>query len=568
MPQLNGEDGDDLGANDELIAFKDEGEHEEKRNVSAERDLDDVKSSLVNESETNSSSDSEVSQLGFQKTAGWRSLSSLPLRWISFLHDPRSWELLQPLPPQRRPHTKREDVPALSVASARRRGQICHQRRDQPGTLVKQRARGAAPSHDSPAPAAVLQPGGLLPSAGLSWLLSRHGYATQRQPPSLPPSVCGCADQPSPSCASGVSRSPHAACYPVSPGGMAQITHPLGWLCVCCRPGQPMYPIAGGFSPAALAMNASMSSLMTGGFSPRLVPTSRSSSPHPSAAPSVVKQEPGVSNSSPPGAKMAESQLEKEEDKRFYIKKPLNAFMLYMREERPKVVAQCNVKESATINQILGQRWHSLTKEEQAKYYEMARKERLVHSKLYPGWSARENYGKKKKRKRSKSESNEGPKESLPPQVKRAPAPPEEKPHTQPAHTQPRPYMPQPHTVSHLTHTQLSQASPASSLDSPATPTTALASPAAPAATHTEHTHSSNSSYVSPYGEQLQPLSLTTKPHRTAHATTSTSTPSPSSDTPTSSPLMAPSRCSPPPHLPPPLRPFLGPPPTSAPPSA
>lgn len=60
MPQLNRGDGDDLGANDELIAFKDEGEQEEgKRNVSADRDLDDVKSSLVNESE--SSSDSEVS---------------------------------------------------------------------------------------------------------------------------------------------------------------------------------------------------------------------------------------------------------------------------------------------------------------------------------------------------------------------------------------------------------------------------------------------------------------------------------------------------------------------------
>lgn len=61
MPQLNGGDGDDLGANDELIAFKDEGEQEEKRNASAERDLDDVKSSLVNESESNNSSDSEVS---------------------------------------------------------------------------------------------------------------------------------------------------------------------------------------------------------------------------------------------------------------------------------------------------------------------------------------------------------------------------------------------------------------------------------------------------------------------------------------------------------------------------
>lgn len=63
MPQLNGGGGDDLGANDEMISFKDEGEQEEKisENVSAERDLDDVKSSLVNESE--SSSDSEVRAL-------------------------------------------------------------------------------------------------------------------------------------------------------------------------------------------------------------------------------------------------------------------------------------------------------------------------------------------------------------------------------------------------------------------------------------------------------------------------------------------------------------------------
>lgn len=65
MPQLNGGGGDELGANDEMISFKDEGEQEEKisEDVSAERDLDDVKSSLVNESENNSSSsDSEVSR--------------------------------------------------------------------------------------------------------------------------------------------------------------------------------------------------------------------------------------------------------------------------------------------------------------------------------------------------------------------------------------------------------------------------------------------------------------------------------------------------------------------------
>lgn len=70
MPQLNGGGGDDLGANDEMIPFKDEGEQEEKisENVSAERDLDDVKSSLVNESENNSSSsDSEVTFVALGK---------------------------------------------------------------------------------------------------------------------------------------------------------------------------------------------------------------------------------------------------------------------------------------------------------------------------------------------------------------------------------------------------------------------------------------------------------------------------------------------------------------------
>ena len=43
--------------------------------------------------------------------------------------------------------------------------------------------------------------------------------------------------------------------------------------------------------------------------------------------------------------------------------------------------------------------WHALTKEEQQKYYEMARKEREKHMVLYPGWSARDNYGKRKKAK-------------------------------------------------------------------------------------------------------------------------------------------------------------------------
>ena len=42
--------------------------------------------------------------------------------------------------------------------------------------------------------------------------------------------------------------------------------------------------------------------------------------------------------------------------KKPHIKKPLNAFMLYMKEMRPKIVAECTLKESAAINQILGRR--------------------------------------------------------------------------------------------------------------------------------------------------------------------------------------------------------------------
>lgn len=62
MPQLSSGGGDDLGANDEMISFKDEGEQEEKiqENAFTERDLADLKSSLVNESEINQSPNAAV----------------------------------------------------------------------------------------------------------------------------------------------------------------------------------------------------------------------------------------------------------------------------------------------------------------------------------------------------------------------------------------------------------------------------------------------------------------------------------------------------------------------------
>lgn len=39
-----------------------------------------------------------------------------------------------------------------------------------------------------------------------------------------------------------------------------------------------------------------------------------------------------------------------------YIKKPLNAFMLYKMEQRPKILSEVNIKQNATINAILGKK--------------------------------------------------------------------------------------------------------------------------------------------------------------------------------------------------------------------
>ncbi|XP_037639655.1 lymphoid enhancer-binding factor 1-like [Sebastes umbrosus] len=85
------------------------------------------------------------------------------------------------------------------------------------------------------------------------------------------------------------------------------------------------------------------------------------------------------------------------------MKKLPNAFVLFMKEQRPNVVAKLNISGSAAINTMLGQRWKSLSKEEQAKYYEGADKERQLHSQRHPDWSSSNTYGKKRQRERSKT---------------------------------------------------------------------------------------------------------------------------------------------------------------------
>ncbi|XP_075884703.1 transcription factor 7-like [Nelusetta ayraudi] len=75
-----------------------------------------------------------------------------------------------------------------------------------------------------------------------------------------------------------------------------------------------------------------------------------------------------------------------------YIKRPMNAFMIFRGEQRKKVIEDLNIRDSAAVNAVLGKMWRSLSKEEQAVFYEKARVEKELHSQQHPGWSATYNY--------------------------------------------------------------------------------------------------------------------------------------------------------------------------------
>ncbi|KAF1429931.1 Transcription factor 7-like 2, partial [Spheniscus magellanicus] len=377
MPQLNGGGGDDLGANDELISFKDEGEQEEKisENSSAERDLADVKSSLRQDG-------------GLFKGPPYPGYPFIMIPDLSSPYLPNG-----SLSPTARTYLQMK-WPLLDV---------------QAGSLQSRQAlkdaRSPSPAHIVSNKVPVVQhPHHVHPLTPLITYSNEH-FTPGNPPPHLPADV-----DPK----TGIPRPPHppdiSPYYPLSPGTVGQIPHPLGWLVP--QQGQPVYPITtGGFRhpyPTALTVNASMSR-----FPPHMVPPHHSlhttGIPHPAIVTPTVKQESSQSDVGSLHSSKHQDSKKEEEKKKPHIKKPLNAFMLYMKEMRAKVVAECTLKESAAINQILGRRWHALSREEQAKYYELARKERQLHMQLYPGWSARDNYGKKKKRKRDKQpgETNE-----------------------------------------------------------------------------------------------------------------------------------------------------------------
>ncbi|KAM4544620.1 transcription factor 7 isoform 5-T5 [Odontesthes bonariensis] len=382
MPQLSSGGGDDLGANDEMISFKDEGEQEEKiqENAFTERDLADLKSSLVNESEINQSPNSAAVRRGQQaEQRGFADKHREHLEGVSKQQDGGMYK--SPAYPGY-PFLMLPDpyLPNSSVSPSSNK------------VSVVQQSHGMHP---------------------LTSLLPYSNDHFSPSPPHLPTDM---------SQKTGIHRHQSqdlSGYYSLPPGGVGQISPSMSWQ------SQPVYPALTpcGFRqpyssnlPSASSYSRFPHSLMLGpsGMHPTGIP-------HPAIVPPSGKQEHEQYDRGMYMKPQVEAKREKE-PKKPVIKKPLNAFMLYMKEMRAKVIAECTLKESAAINQILGRRWHALTREEQAKYYELARKERQLHMQLYPTWSARDNYeaglsgvagekskadwGKKKRRKREKQQDS------------------------------------------------------------------------------------------------------------------------------------------------------------------
>ncbi|XP_008102964.1 transcription factor 7 isoform X4 [Anolis carolinensis] len=351
MPQLNSGVGDDLGANDEMLAFKDEGEQEEKSQASVfpeGGDLADLKSSLVNESEGAPNASANP---------GASAAPAAPSEAIRRLQDPQR-VYAEKLPDHMEEGLKHQD-PGMYKGSA------------YSGYPFVMLSDPYLPN-GSMSPLSNKVPVGQ-PSHGVHPLTPLIPYSNEHfshgsHSPHLPADISQKQGVHRPSQTSDI-----PGFYSLPPTGVGQITSSMGWI---------THPLMLG------------SGMHTTGIS------------HPGIT-SPGKQEMDHYDRS---MKSQPEPKREKEAKKPTIKKPLNAFMLYMKEMRAKVIAECTLKESAAINQILGRRWHALSREEQAKYYELARKERQLHMQLYPGWSARDNYGKKKRRTREKQQdSNSDP---------------------------------------------------------------------------------------------------------------------------------------------------------------